>query len=77
MHLTPLIIVDILDVWGINFIGPYLSSFENDYILLCADYVSKWVETIPTRTNKSKVVVRFLRQNIFDKCGMSKVIISD
>ena len=37
-------VVEILDVWGIDFIGPFPSSLGNEYILLAVDYVSKWVE---------------------------------
>ena len=45
--------------------GLFISSFSNLYILLAVDYVSKWVEAIPTRTNDAKVVASFLRSNIF------------
>ena len=41
--------------------GIYLIS----YILLVVDYVSKWVEAKATRTNDCKVVVEFVRSNIF------------
>jgi len=37
-------VVEIFDVWGIDFMGPFPSSFGNEYILLAVDYVSKWVE---------------------------------
>jgi len=40
------------------------SSFGNEYILLVVDYVSKWVDIIPTRTSDAKVVVKFFRENI-------------
>jgi len=43
-------------VWAIDFMGPFLNSFGNEYILWCMDYMSKWVEVIPIRTNESKVV---------------------
>ena len=39
--------------------------------------MSKWVEAIPTKTNESKVVVKFLRKNIFARYGMPSLIISD
>jgi len=52
-------------------------SFGNEYILFFVDYVSKCVEAIPTSTNKSKVVVKFLRENIFARYGMPRLIISD
>ena len=35
------------------------------YILLVVDYVSRLVEAKATRTNDSKVVVDFVRSNIF------------
>ena len=52
--------VEIFDVWGIDFMGRISSSFGNEYILLVVDYVSKLVEVIPCRTNDGKVVVNFL-----------------
>ena len=63
--------------WGIDFMGPFLSSFGNEYILLAVDYVSKWVEAIRTRTNDGRVVVKFLRENIFARFGMPRAIVSD
>ncbi|CAN6695193.1 unnamed protein product [Malus baccata var. baccata] len=57
--------VEIFDVWGIDFMGPFPSSYGFTYILLAVDYVSKWVEAKATRTNDSKVVADFIRTNIF------------
>ena len=48
---------EVFDVWGIDFMGPFPVSFGYVYILLAVDYVSKWVEAKPTRTNDAKVVV--------------------
>ena len=36
--------------------GPFPHSFNNRNILLAVDYVSKWVEAIPTHTNDARVV---------------------
>ena len=77
MPLNPIIIVEIFDVWGIDFMGPFPSSFGNEYILLAVDYVSKWVEAVPTRTTEARIVVKFLRENIFSRYGMPRAIISD
>ncbi|RVW12736.1 Retrovirus-related Pol polyprotein from transposon 17.6 [Vitis vinifera] len=41
------------------------------------DYVSKWVEAIPCRSNDHKVVLKFLKDNIFARFGVPKAIISD
>ena len=52
--------------------GPLPCSFGNEYILLTVDYVSKWVEAVPTRTTEARVVVKFLIENIFSTYGMPK-----
>ncbi|XP_058222979.1 uncharacterized protein LOC131332703 [Rhododendron vialii] len=57
--------------------GPFPVSFDNLYILLAVDYVSKWVEAIATRTNDAKVVVEFFKDNILSRFGMPRAIISD
>ncbi|RDX98032.1 hypothetical protein CR513_19112, partial [Mucuna pruriens] len=55
----------IFDVWGIDFMGPFLISNGYSYILLAVDYISRWVEARATRTNDAKAVVDFLKSNIF------------
>ncbi|RVW81604.1 Gag-Pol polyprotein [Vitis vinifera] len=52
-------------------------SFGNSYILVGVDYVSKWVEAIPCKHNDHKVVLKFLKENIFSRFGVPKAIISD
>ncbi|GKA53662.1 reverse transcriptase domain-containing protein [Tanacetum coccineum] len=37
-------VCEIFDIWGIDFMGPFLSSRRNKYILVAIDYLSKWVE---------------------------------
>ncbi|KAL4279361.1 hypothetical protein GQ457_03G014350 [Hibiscus cannabinus] len=69
--------VELFDVWGIDFVGPFPSSFGNLYILLAVDYVSKWVEAIATPRNDSKTVQKFLQRNIFTRFGTPRAIISD
>ena len=41
MPQNPILVVDLFDVWGINFIGPFSVSFGYIYILVEVDYVSK------------------------------------
>ncbi|WJZ98605.1 hypothetical protein VitviT2T_017117 [Vitis vinifera] len=77
MPLNLILIVDIFDVWGIDFMGPFPMSFGHSYILVGVDYVSKWVEAIPCRSNDHKVVLKFLKDNIFARFGVPKAIISD
>ncbi|WJZ95300.1 hypothetical protein VitviT2T_014079 [Vitis vinifera] len=62
---------------GIDFMGPFPMSFGNSYILVGVDYVSKWVEAIPCKHNDHRVVLKFLKENIFSRFGVPKAIISD
>nr|XP_018630516.1 KRAB-A domain-containing protein 2-like [Nicotiana tomentosiformis] len=57
--------------------GPLVSSYGNEYILVAVDYVSKWVEAVALPTNDAKGVIGFLRKNIFTRFGTPRVIISD
>ena len=75
MH--PILEVELFDLWGIDFMGPFPASYSNLYIWLAVDYVSKWVEAIPTRTNDAKVVAQFLRSNIFSRFGTPRALITD
>ena len=77
MPLNPILVVDLFDVWGIDFMGPFSMSFGFSYILVGVDYVSKWVEAIPCKVADHKVVLKFLKENIFSRFGVPKAIISD
>lgn len=57
--------------------GPFPSSCNKKYILVAVDYVSKWVEAIPSPTADSKVVKRLFKKVIFPRFGVSRAIISD
>ena len=77
MPLNPILVVDLFDVWGIDFMGPFPSLFGYVYILVGVDYVSKWVEAVPCRAANQRVVLKFLKENIFFRFGVPKAIISD
>ena len=77
MPQTPILIVEIFFVWGMDFMGPFPFSFGNIYILLAVGYVSKWVKAKVIRTNDSKVVLDFVKTNIFARFGTPRAIISD
>ena len=74
MPLNSILEVEQFDVWGI---GPFPSSCKKKYILLVVDYVSKWVETIPTVTCDAKVILKFLQKHIFLRFGTPRAIVSD
>ena len=77
LPMQPILIIELFDVWGIDFMGPFPQSFGFEYILVAVNYVSKWVEAVATRTNDHKVVVKFIQENIFSRFGMPRAIISD
>ena len=65
MPLTNVLEVELFDVWGIDFMGPFPLSYGHKYILLA------------TTTCDAKVVLRFIRSNIFSWFGTPKAVISD
>ncbi|RDX81271.1 Tf2-11, partial [Mucuna pruriens] len=77
MPQQPILFCEVFDVLGIDFMGPFLVSNGYSYILLAVDYVSRWVEAITTKTTNAKVVVEFLKSNIFCRFGVQKALISD
>ncbi|XP_021724875.1 protein NYNRIN-like [Chenopodium quinoa] len=65
------------DVWGVDFMGPFVSSCGNLYILVAVDYVTKWIEAIPSPTDDHKVVLKLPKKIIFPRFGVPRVLISD
>ena len=57
--------------------GPFVSSYVNQYILVSIDYVSKWVDAIASSTNDHKVVMKLFKSIIFLRFGLPKIVISD
>ena len=77
MRLTRILEVELFDVWGINFMGPFPNSGMYKYILVAFDYVSKWIKAIAMPTNDSRVVAKFLKSTIFPRFGIPRLLISD
>ena len=69
--------VELFDVWGIDFMGPFPLSYGNRYILVAVDYVSKWVEAVASPTCDAKTVIKLFRSIIFPRFGVPKAVISD
>ena len=61
--------VELFDVWGIDFMV-HFPPYNNLYILMVVDYISKWMEAIASPTNDAKVVIKFLKKNIFTRFVM-------
>ena len=76
MPLTNNLQVELFDVWGIDFMGPFPKSYDSEYILVAVDYVSKWVEAIPCRAADAKHDKMF-QETIFPHFGVPRMVISD
>jgi len=77
MPLTSIIEIEPFDCQGIDFMRLFPSSYFYLHILVCVDYVTKWVEAIPCVANDAKTVVNVLKKNIFTRVETPRVLISD
>jgi hypothetical protein len=69
--------IEIFDVWGIDFMGPFQKSKDCEYILLAIDYVSKWVEALPCRAADAKSARRMFHEVILPRFGTLRMVIRD
>lgn len=76
LPLTPILVGELFNVCGINFMGPFFISFGHKYIFVVVYYVSKWVEDISLLNNEGKSVVKFWKCYIFARFGATREIIS-
>ena len=54
-----------------DFIGPIEPPYnKKNYILVCTDYLTKWVEVKELRVSNETIVVVFLNKNIFTIFGV-------
>ena len=77
MPLNPILVIEIFDCWGIDFMGPFPLSFGYQYIIVVIDYVSKWVEAAACRSNNNRTVLKFLKENVLSRFGTPRAIIND
>ncbi|XP_039778275.1 uncharacterized protein LOC120645559 [Panicum virgatum] len=77
MPLTYNLQVELFDVWGIDFMGPFLKSHDCEYILVAVDYVSKWVEVLPCRAADAKHERKMFHEIIFPCFETPRMVISD
>jgi transposase InsO family protein len=65
--------------WGLDFIGeinPH-SSAQHKWILTAIDYITKWVEAIPTKRAIDSMVIDFLEDNILSRFSCPRKIVTD
>ena len=70
--------IEPFEKWAIDFIGPINpTSLSKKHILVCTDFVTKWVEAKAISFATEKVVVDFLFTEIFTRFGVPREIVSD
>ena len=52
-------------------------SHGHQYIVVAIEHISNRIETMPTKTNNSKMVQKFLRENILWRFSIPKALIND
>ena len=62
MPLNDVLEIEVFDVWEVDFMGPFSSSYGTRYILLVVDYVSKWAEAIASPSIDAHLVSKFLKK---------------
>ena len=64
--------------WALNFVGPISPmSRKKMYILVCTEYVTKWVEAKSLFRATEKSVVKFMYEEIFTRFGVPREIVTD
>jgi transposase InsO family protein len=69
--------IDLFDVWGIDFIGPFKNSHGFEHILVMIDYVFKWVEAMPCRKASTEESIAMIKSMSFAHFGTPRILISD
>ena len=70
--------IESFEKWAIDFIGPINPmSLSKKHILVCTDFVTKWVEAKVVSFATEKFVVDFLFTEIFTRFGVPREIVFD
>ena len=78
MSHQPQLVAEPFDIWSLYFVGPINSpSKKKVYILVCTEYMTKWVEATSLVRDTGQVVVDFLFEEIFTRFGVPKEIVKD
>ena len=71
MPLCAQVIIEPFTKWALDFVGPISPmSCKKNYILVCTNYVTKWVEEKSLFRTSKKIVVEFIYEDIFTLFGV-------
>ena len=57
--------------------GPFPASNGYTHILVDVDYVTKWVESIPTSSVDHNTSIKMLREVVFPRFGVPRYLMTD
>ena len=78
MPLQPHVMIEPFEKWALDFVGPISPmSHKMKYILVCTDYVFKWVEAKALFRAIEKSMVEFIYEEIFTQFGVPREIVTD
>ena len=77
MPLTTNLQIELFDVWGIDYMGPFPKLKNYEYILVAVDYVSKWVEAMPCKAADAKNSEKMFEETIFPRFRVPRMVIRD
>ena len=71
------LVIEPFDVWGMDYMGPFVPSNGYNYILVVVDYVTKWVEAIPTCHADVATSVKMIKDIILPRFGVPRFLITN
>eukprot|EP00253_Pinus_taeda_P029356 PITA_29356 len=78
MPFNPQVILEPFERWALEFIGPINPpSNQRVYILVCTDYMTKWVEAKALIKANEESVLTFLFEEIFVRFGLPRELVTD
>jgi len=78
MPLNPQVTLEPFERWALDFIGPINPpSNQRVYILVCIDYMTKWVEAKALLKANEEPVLTFLFEEIFVRFGLPRELVTD
>ena len=78
MPLQPKLVVEPFDRWALDFVCPINPhSRQKSYILVCTDYMTKWVEFVALVKIDDLAVIDFLYGEIFTCFRVPKEVVID
>ena len=71
------LVIGPFDVWRFDSMGPFPSSNGYTPILVAVDYVTKWLEAIPTSSVDHNTSIKMLKEVTFPRFGLPRYLMTD